>query len=152
MGVREYLKNTLKPIYLASAHVFKRRFTVKYPYVALKPTERTIGRHIYYPDKCKECGVCGRFCPNQCIDQVEYEYQGRIMKGIRIDYGLCMFCNNCVFYCPTGALGISSAYVILSYDREKLIFGPQQLSELPKSEEGKKVSVKFYEEGGLSHK
>jgi len=146
------LKNILKPMYLATVHVFKRRFTIKYPYVALKPTERTIGRHIYYPDKCKECGLCTKFCPNQCIEQVEYEYQGKKMKGLQIDYGRCMFCNICVFYCPTQALGITNAYEILAYDKESLIYGPKQLSEPPEVEKDRKVvSVRFYETRGVSH-
>jgi len=138
----------LTPLYQAFEHIFRRTFTIKYPYVALKPTERTLGRHILDPSKCIGCGLCANSCPTKAIELVEWKGK----KHPQIDYGRCVFCEICVSMCPKGALGITSAYELAAYDKASLVYSPEQLSVPPKPVEGRKiVSVRFYEHRGAAH-
>lgn len=143
-----FILEIVEPLYLAFKHIFRRTFTVKYPYVALQPTERTIGRHSFDFDKCIGCSICANSCPADAIGMVEWKGK----KCPQIDYGKCVFCEICVTMCPKGSLGITSAYELAAYDKASLVYSPEQLSIPPKPAEGRKiVAVKIYEDRGAAY-
>lgn len=142
------ISEIVEPLVLAFKHIFRRTFTIKYPYVMLKPTERTVGRHSFDPTKCISCGICANSCPTNAIVMVEWKGK----KAPQIDYGKCVFCEICVSMCPKGTLGITPDYELAAYDKATLVYSPEQLSMPPKSLEGRKlVKVKIYEDRGAAY-
>ncbi|MCX8205396.1 MAG: NADH-quinone oxidoreductase subunit I [Candidatus Nezhaarchaeota archaeon] len=129
----------IKPLYLALLHIFKRTFTVKYPYEVLKPAERFRGRIRLNMERCIGCEVCGFICPNRAINIVEEEGG----KYPQVDFGRCCFCGFCVEYCPRAALSHTEEYEISSYTREELIYSPRRLAEAPKPFERRTVVAKY---------
>jgi formate hydrogenlyase subunit 6/NADH:ubiquinone oxidoreductase subunit I len=132
---------------LAFDHIFRKRLTIKHPFVLLKPTERTIGRHRLFLDKCIGCGLCVKICPCSTIKLVEIDGK----KYPQIDYGRCCFCNFCVYYCPRQALRITSEYEIAAYDKTALVYSPKQLSTLPDLGKGRKTLIVKLFKRGASH-
>ena len=49
----------------------------------------------------------------------------------RIDFGVCIFCGNCVEYCPTNCLSMTEEYELSTYDRHELNYNQIALSRLP---------------------
>lgn len=142
------ISEIVTPLYQAFRHLLRRTFTIKYPYVGLKPTERTIGRHSLNCDQCIGCGICANACPTNAIEVVEWKGK----KTIQIDYGKCVFCEICVSMCPRKCLGITNDYELAAYDKTSLVYSPEQLSLLPKPIEGRKiVAVKLYETRGAGY-
>jgi NAD(P)H-quinone oxidoreductase subunit I len=37
-----------------------------------------------------------------------------------IDFGVCIFCGNCVEYCPKNCLSMTEEYELSTYDRHEL--------------------------------
>jgi pyruvate ferredoxin oxidoreductase delta subunit len=50
--------------------------------------------------QCSSCGICGWYCPEQAIKQVQ---KGGKRKTV-IDYDYCKGCLICVNECPTKAM------------------------------------------------
>ncbi|MFC1754501.1 NuoI/complex I 23 kDa subunit family protein [Thermoproteota archaeon] len=134
-------------------HVFQRRFTFKYPDQKLKfhgdgyqydPKEGIgiagyRGRHILHIEKCTGCSLCVIMCKgiSQAIEMINLpEKEIPVNKRgnfPQIDYSKCVYCGFCVDACPFKALFETNEYEVVSYDRESLIFTPDQLSIKPKS-------------------
>lgn len=140
---------SLKPLYLAFAHVFKRTFTIKSPFVMLKPMDRTTGRLQLHMDRCVACRLCARICPTNAIEMVETEMGYRP----QIDFGKCIIsCQICSFLCPRAALTTTSDYELADYKKEALVYTPKRLSIPPDVRKGRKMVVpKFYKRRGVSH-
>ncbi|MBI2184011.1 MAG: NADH-quinone oxidoreductase subunit I [Thaumarchaeota archaeon] len=149
-------------------HLFKRRFTFRYPeqklefegegYLYDPKTQVGIsgfkGRHLLHMDKCTGCQLCSLACENiaMAIEMVPIEGQWpRNKKSIfpQIDYGRCVFCGFCVDACPFYALFETNDYELCGYDRRSLVFTPKQLSIPPPKEKG--VTVIFDEKKGEAH-
>ncbi|CAN6446878.1 unnamed protein product [Victoria cruziana] len=50
-----------------------------------------------------------------------------------IDFRICIFCGNCVEYCPTNCLSMTEEYKLSTYDHHKLIYNQIALGRLPMS-------------------
>jgi len=138
-----------KPFMLAFNHVFKRTFTIKFPFFMLEPKERTVGRHLLDANACISCGLCVNICPSKAIRLVG---KGKFGGLPEIDYGKCVFCELCVWICPENAIKNTSFYELSSYEKESLIYSPEMLSKIPKIKEKRiPVDLKFYKRLGLAH-
>ncbi|MFM2158286.1 MAG: NAD(P)H-quinone oxidoreductase subunit, partial [Cyanobacteriota bacterium] len=50
-----------------------------------------------------------------------------------IDFGVCIFCGNCVEYCPTNCLSMTEEYELAAFDRHSLNYDNVALGRLPTS-------------------
>ena len=50
---------------------------------------------------------------------------------VDIDFGACIFCGNCVEYCPTNCLSMTEEYEMSVYDRHELNYDHIALGRLP---------------------
>ncbi|MEO9127188.1 MAG: 4Fe-4S binding protein, partial [Microcoleus sp.] len=48
-----------------------------------------------------------------------------------IDFGVCIFCGNCVEYCPTNCLSMTEEYELAAYERHELNYDSVALGRLP---------------------
>jgi NAD(P)H-quinone oxidoreductase subunit I len=53
------------------------------------------------------------------------------LKHYSIDFGVCIFCGNCVEYCPTNCLSMTEEYELAAYDRHDLNYDNVALGRLP---------------------
>ncbi|MHC1631865.1 MAG: 4Fe-4S binding protein [Methanotrichaceae archaeon] len=123
-----------------------------YPEVIMDLPDAMRGLHNLDVRKCIGCGACARICPNDCIELVPYKYgnplKNKKMKFPQIDYGRCMFCGLCVDECPTDCLTMSKRFEISGWNREDIIYEPDQIAigkyteeeEAKLVEEAKKVA------------
>ena len=127
----KYLYNGLSVTF---DHLRRRPVTVQYPYEKLIPSERYRGRIHYEFDKCIACEVCGRVCPINLpvVDWVmNKETKKKELRNYSIDFGVCIFCGNCVEYCPTNCLSMTEEYELSTFDRHNLNFDNVALGRLP---------------------
>ncbi|KAG7014879.1 NAD(P)H-quinone oxidoreductase subunit I, chloroplastic, partial [Cucurbita argyrosperma subsp. argyrosperma] len=74
-------------------------------------------------DKCIACEVYVRVSP---IDlpvvnwKLETDIRKKRLLNYSIDFGICIFCGNCVEYCPTNCLSMTGEYELSTYDRHEL--------------------------------
>ena len=55
------------------------------------------------------------------------------LRNYSIDFGVCIFCGNCVEYCPTNCLSMTEEYELATFDRHSLNFDNIALGRLPTS-------------------
>ncbi|UFP93274.1 NAD(P)H-quinone oxidoreductase subunit I [Gloeobacter morelensis] len=115
-------------------HMRRKPVTVQYPYEKLIPSERFRGRIHFERPKCISCEVCVRVCPIN-LPVVDYEFNKETKKkelnSYSIDFGVCIFCGNCVEYCPTSCLSMTEEYELSVYDRHELNYDDVALGRLP---------------------
>ena len=93
-------------------HVFKKPVTLEYPEKRAELSDNFRGEHALTSDesgklKCTACGTCQRVCPSFNtieIEKVKGEDGKFYPKNYSIDLNLCVFCGNCVQYCPFDAI------------------------------------------------
>jgi NAD(P)H-quinone oxidoreductase subunit I len=59
------------------------------------------------------------------------ETKKKQLKHYSIDFGVCIFCGNCVEYCPTNCLSMTEEYEMSTYDRHELNYDNVALGRLP---------------------
>jgi len=115
-------------------HMRRNNVVVQYPYEKLIPSERFRGRIHFEQPKCISCEVCVRVCPIN-LPVVDWEFNKATKKkelnSYSIDFGVCIFCGNCVEYCPTSCLSMTEEYELSVYDRHELNFDDVALGRLP---------------------
>jgi len=142
------MSSILKPLYLAFLHVFKRTFTIKHPYEALKPSERYRGRLLLDPNKCVSCGICTTICPTRALELIETSTR----KLPQLDLARCCFCGFCAIHCPRTALKMTQSYELGEYKRDSLIYSPDKFSKAPAPIERRTLSVEKIDKlRGVSH-
>ena len=88
-------------MYEGIKHIFKRTFTMKYPYQKVLLPKGFRGRHRLYLEKCTGCGICAWICPERCISFVPLttgkQYpQNPENRFPQYWYARCCFCHFCV--------------------------------------------------------
>jgi Fe-S cluster assembly protein SufB len=88
-------------MYEGIRHIFKRTFTMKYPYQKVLLPKGFRGRHILYMEKCTGCGICAWICPERCISFVQAadgkeRPQNPENRFPQYWYARCCFCHFCV--------------------------------------------------------
>nr|YP_009691066.1 NADH dehydrogenase subunit I [Saccoloma inaequale]QEG57846.1 NADH dehydrogenase subunit I [Saccoloma inaequale] len=115
-------------------HLNRSPITVKYPYEKIISSERFRGRIHFEFDKCIAREVRVRVCPIN-LPVVDWKLIKSIkkkqLKNYSIDFGVCIFCGNCVEYCPTNCLSMTEEYELSSYDRHELNYDQIALGRLP---------------------
>ncbi|MCO5605495.1 hypothetical protein L7F22_059679 [Adiantum nelumboides] len=117
-------------------HSNRLPITVQYPYKKNLPSERFRGRIHFEFDKCIACEVRVRVCPINLpvVDWIFLkDVKKKKVRNYSIDFGVCIFCGNCVEYCPTNCLSMTEEYELSSYDRHELNFDQTALGRLPPS-------------------
>ena len=63
--------------------------------------------------------------------QFETDIRKKRLLNYSIDFGICIFCGNCVEYCPTNCLSMTEEYELSTYDRHELNYNQIALGRLP---------------------
>ncbi|KAJ4736099.1 hypothetical protein LUZ62_010603 [Rhynchospora pubera] len=97
------------------SHTNRLPVTIQYPYEKSIMSERFRGRIHFEFDKCIACE----------------RYSKETIAYYSIDFGVCIFCGNCVEYCPTNCLSMTEEYELSTYDRHELNYNQIALGRLP---------------------
>ncbi|PWA50281.1 NADH dehydrogenase subunit 1, plastid (chloroplast) [Artemisia annua] len=65
--------------------------------------------------------------------KLETDIRKKRLLNYSIDFGVCIFCGNCVEYCPTNCLSMTEEYELSTYDRHELNYNQIALGRLPMS-------------------
>jgi len=94
-------------------NLFRRPATVKYPYVRVEPPEGYRGRPSIDKEKCIQCWLCIKTCPDRAITV------NMKTKKPSIWLGRCLFCGECAEVCPTRAITMTKDFELATYDIQK---------------------------------
>ena len=92
--------------------LFKKPFTVKYPFEPSPPPEGFRGR-TEFTDNCVGCGACAAVCPASAITVTD-EKDKRVL---RIDHGFCIFCGRCQDTCPWEGIELTETFEMATLDK-----------------------------------
>jgi NADH-quinone oxidoreductase subunit I len=151
----EIIKDETKAFYSGVKHIFKKRFTLRYPEWKLTLPEGLKGRHLLFMEKCTGCKVCAKTCEGitQAISMVkvhgtEFD-RNRNSVFPQFDYGKCCFCSFCVDVCPSAALEVTDEYHLAGESKDGLLYTPKKLSERPLPKKGTRKVV--FDKWGSHH-
>lgn len=94
--------------------LFKKPFTVNYPFEPSPPPEGFRGRTEFTED-CVGCGACAAVCPPKAISITD-NADTRMMK---VDHGLCIFCRRCEDTCPWDGIELTQKFEMATLDRSQ---------------------------------
>jgi Ni,Fe-hydrogenase III small subunit/Pyruvate/2-oxoacid:ferredoxin oxidoreductase delta subunit len=108
--------------------------TIGYPTGEPSLPDRFRGLPVLDDAKCPNgCRACIEICPTDAI--------ARDDKGLALDMGRCLFCNDCVTACPEGAIQFSQDYRLATNTREQLMVRSGQTRELARPLEQKMLRI-----------
>lgn len=129
-----FFTEILKGLSLTFRTLFKSPVTRRYPMVKPPVAPGFRGLHALAKDengkmKCVGCGLCGAYCPSQCIHiyTAEGDDNKKIVERYEIDILRCIFCGFCVEACPFGAISLSEHYEYSNYKRESFYMKKENL-------------------------
>jgi hydrogenase-4 component H len=94
-------------------NLIRRPATVKYPYVRVEPPEGYRGRPVVNGERCIQCWLCIKACPDRAISI------NRGTKKPSIWLARCMFCGECAEVCPARAIIMTREFELATYDKEQ---------------------------------
>jgi len=129
-----FFTEILKGMALTFRTLFVPPVTRRYPKVKPVVAPGFRGLHALAKDdegklKCVGCGLCGAYCPSQCIHiyTEEGEDNKKIVDRYEIDVLRCIFCGFCVEACPFGAISLSEHYEYSDYSRAPFYMTKEKL-------------------------
>ena len=142
---RIYFPAILNGMRITFGHLFRRKTTVQYPEVTRQFSDIYRGKHVLKRDlqgreRCTACGLCAVACPAEAITMVsaerkpgeEHLYREEKYAAIyEINMLRCIFCGDCEEACPKEAIFLTTELVKSEYQRDKFIYGKDQLVEPP---------------------
>ncbi len=60
------------------------------------------------PNKCTGCGMCVKYCPEDCIILKNRKNPSKFKKLAEINYDFCKGCGVCAAVCPFKAIKMKS--------------------------------------------
>ncbi len=140
---RIYLPAIFGGMKITFGHLFRKKTTVQYPEVKREFSDIYRGKHVLKRDdkgaeRCTACGLCAVACPAEAITMVAAErkpgeenlYREEKYAAVyEINMLRCIFCGLCEEACPKEAIFLTPEIVSSEYDRDKFIYGKEELVE-----------------------
>jgi NADH-quinone oxidoreductase subunit I len=136
-GIKQFLLlDVIKGFSITFANMFRKKFTILYPFEATPISPRMRGEHALrrYPngeERCIACKLCEAVCPAQAITiEAEPRADGsRRTTRYDIDMVKCIYCGLCEEACPVDAIVEGPNMEFASEDRKKLVYDKNRLLE-----------------------
>src|SRR6266568_1010794 len=141
-GINRFVPGGRKPV------------THLYPYQKVELPLAYRGQHSIDWFKCIGCELCAKVCPNECIyfefyevgstseylnpSRAQLDEMKKIVRRPAVDIGHCLFCGNCMEYCPTDAWNFTQEFELADYAREDLYYKADEL-RMPKENSDKEI-------------
>src|SRR5439155_779512 len=132
----------------------RKPVTFFYPFQKVELPLAFRGQHSIDWFKCIGCELCAKVCPNECIYFEFYEVEPtseflhpsraqldemkKVIRRPAVDIGHCLFCGNCMEYCPTDAWNFTQEFELADYAREDLYYRADEL-RMPKENSDKEI-------------
>jgi NADH-quinone oxidoreductase chain I len=130
------LLDIIKGHLLTLKHMFKKKYTINYPYEKGPVSPRFRGEHALrrYPngeERCIACKLCEAICPAQAITiEAEERFDGsRRTTKYDIDMLKCIYCGLCQEACPVDAIVETSNFEFATETRRELYYTKEKLLE-----------------------
>lgn len=150
----EAFKSIFTGLGVTLRHFFSPSVTLQYPDERAVMPERNRSKLYVDIDDCIGCNLCARACPVNCIELETVKATSDVDLGktstgnpkrmwvtkFNIDMGKCMYCDLCVYPCPTDCIYMVPEYEYSEYDRDDLIYhfsnlSPEKVAEVKEKAE-----------------
>ncbi|PIZ30570.1 MAG: NADH-quinone oxidoreductase subunit NuoI [Alphaproteobacteria bacterium CG_4_10_14_0_8_um_filter_53_9] len=128
------LLDIAKGFSITFANMFRKKFTIMYPFESTPISPRFRGEHALrrYPngeERCIACKLCEAVCPAQAITiEAEPREDGsRRTTRYDIDMVKCIYCGLCEEACPVDAIVEGPNMDFATEDRKTLLYDKNKL-------------------------
>ncbi len=146
-------------------HLFGPSVTLQYPDEKMELPKGARAKLYVNIDDCIGCNLCARACPVNCIDIETVAATSDVDLGktstgnpkrfwltrFNIDMAKCMYCDLCVYPCPTDCIYMVPEYEYSEFDRSGLVYHfsnlkPEMVAEVKEKAEKEAAEKKRQKE------